>query len=873
MKFIVSFASFLFSFFLCQAQSIKGLITDDKKQPIPFATIYVEKLQTGTNSNIKGEYEILVKPGTYKLLFRSLGYKPVSRKVVVSNTSLAVNVELPTEVYQIKEVIIKKGSEDPAYPIMRKVIAWAPYHLNQVKHYKSDVYLKGTMVIDKIPGIVKNKVSVGQEGKTDKIKSGDVYLGESVNEIAFNAPDKYTLRVISSQTSFPNIGNDAITPTDFIKSSLYQPDFINGISPCSPDAFKYYHFVYEGYFEEDGFIIDKIRVELRRKSQQLFSGHLYIVEQYWSIQSADLFNEQFWGDVNISQLCSPVQSSAWLPVSYNFHVNFSLFGFKVQYRYASSVKYNEFEIDKNLTGPAVSDKAIVAESLSSKKDSLSIDEELRALLSKDKLSYRDMRKLMKASKQEQERIRPDTSKTLEIKTHEERTVDPDSKKRDSTYWSQNRAIPLTADEIKSYHKKDSVIQKAAADTAKAEAKKQKSGIVGKMISGFTVPKKKSSFTFRYNGLIKLNGISFNTVDGWIYKQSLHVNWNVDSVHNFWISPELKYGFNRKELMGYFTGGYNYAPTSSGRFTIDAGVNSVDFNQSEGIKVFENSVASLFFRRNYMKLFEKKYINLDNDIDLANGLRLNTSVNFEEMRKLKNHSDYSFFFRDQRDYTSNTPDNDFFIADQPLKNRSFTLSAGLEFTPQYHYRMDGHRKVMLWTKYPTFNLNYKGAISNVFKSDSRYHLVTGGVKQNIRLKYGASLDYDVQAGKFFDVGQIHFSEFKHFNTQPLPVTTSLFEHSYQLLDFYRYSTSQHYLEGHLHYQSQLLLLKYLPILSFTTWSENLYFNYLSTPILKNYTEFGYGLDNILFLVNIGVFTSFENGKYQSVGVRLSINFGR
>jgi hypothetical protein len=871
MKFAISIAIILFSVLSGQAQNIKGLITDDKKQPIPFATIFIEKLQTGTNSNIKGEYEISVKPGSYKLIYRSLGYKQVVREVVVGNTASTVNIELPTEVYQIKELVVKKGDEDPAYPIMRKVIAWAPYHLNQVKHYKSDVYLKGTMVIDKIPGILKDKVSVGSDGKTDKIKTGDVYLGESVNEIVFDAPQKYEQRVKSAQTSLPNIGNESVTPIDFIKSSLYQPDLMDCISPCSPEAFRYYKFVYEGYFEEGGFVINKIRVDPKRKSQQLFSGHLYIVEQYWSIQSADLFNEQFWGTLKVSQLCVPMQNSAWLPVSYNFHFTFSMFGFKAQYRYASSVKYNDIEIDKKLTGPVITNKAIVAGSLP-KRDSLSIDTELQDLLAKDKLSFRDMRKLMKASRREQAKINPDTVKSLEIKPLQKLTVDSDARKRDSSYWVQNRAIPLTAEELKSYHKKDSIVQKAASDTAKTAEKKRKQGIFGKVLSGFTVPSKKSSFSVRYDGLIDLGGISFNTVDGWAYKQSFHVNWKVDSIHNLWISPELKYAFNRKELMGYFSSGYNYAPGRNGVINLNGGVKSMDFNQSKGINSFENTVASLFFRRNYMKLFEGKYVNLNNQIDLANGLRLNTSVNFTEMRKLENHSNYSFFYRDQRDYTSNIPDNDFFIAEQPLKSRSFTFAAGLTFTPEYHYRMEGPKKVMVWSRFPTFNLNYKTAIAGVFDSNSKYHLVTGGVNQNIKLKYDASFDYGMQLGAFFNVDRIHFSEFKHFNTQQLPITLSNFEQSFQLLDFYRYSTSQRFIEGHVHYESQLLLLKYLPLLGFTRWSENLYFNYLSTPVLKNYTEFGYGLNNILLLANVGVFASFENGKYKSFGAKLSINFG-
>jgi len=872
MKLILTITFYVCLPFWSHAQGIKGTITDDKKVPIPFASIYIQNLQTGTNSNVKGEYEFTIKPGTYKVTFRSLGYKQVTREIVIKNIVEVLNVELPTEVYQIKEVIITKGDEDPAYPIMRKVIAWAPYHSAQVKHYKSDVYLKGTMLIDNIPSLIKNKVAVGGNGKYDKIKTGDVYLGESVNEILFNAPDKYAQHVKSSQSSFPNVGNDAVAPIDFIKSSLYQSNIVNCISPCAPEAFGYYKFIYEGYFEEGEYIINKIRVEPRRKSQQLFSGYLYIVDQYWSIQSADLLNEQFWGTLKISQLCVPLKQNAWLPVSYNFHFTFSMLGFKARYLYSSSVKYSDIKIDEKLTGPKIP-KTVVAEhtdSITGKKKA--IDSDLQTILSKDKLSFRDMRKLMKASRKEQRSINPDTVKSLEVKPRENYTIDPEAKKHDSLYWAQTRAIPLTNDELKSYHRKDSIIRKLSNDTTKADGKKHKSKLVRKILSGFSVPSNDSSLWFGYGGILKLGGISFNTVDGWLYKQSFNVSLRLDSTHSLWLSPELKYAFNRRELMGYFTSGLNYAPMKNGKFILAGGVNSLDFNQNNGIKAFENSVSSLFFRENYMKLYERKFLDVSNEIDLANGLKLNTAINFAEMRTLKNHSDFSFFYQNKRTYSPNIPDNDFFIFESPLKNSSFTMSADLTYTPEFHYLIEKHSKRMLWSKYPTFDLSYKTAINGVFQSDSKYHLIEGGVKQKINLKYGASLNYNFLFGSFFNVGRIHFSEFRHFNTQPLPVTLSTFEQSFQLLDFYKYSTSERFIEGHVHYETQLLLLKYLPFVGFTNWSENIYINYLSTPILKNHMEFGYGLNNIALLANLGIFTSFENGRYKSVGAKVSINFG-
>lgn len=862
----------LFAFCLSaniSAQGIKGKVLDEQNRPIPYATVYLEKLQSGTNSNVNGNYEMSAKPGKYKVIFRSLGYKQVEKEVIVENNFLILDVILPLEVYRIKEVVVKQSNEDPAYPIMRKVIAWAPYHLNQVRHYTSEVYLKGTFVVDNVPTLMKGKVGVSNNKTEVMLKTGDVYLDESLNEIKFDAPQTYKQRIKSSQSSFPNTGNMAFSPIDFIKSSLYQPDILGCISPLAPTAFSHYRFVYEGYVNEGEHVINKIRVEPKRKSQQLFSGHLYIVDNYWTIQSAELLNEQFWGSMSVRQLCSPIENDLWMPITYNFHFQFGMFGLKGQYRYSSSVKYTDVQIDKRMTGPVVPQ---LEKEDNAKPSTMPEDKDIQELMMKDKLSRRDMRKLVKASMKAQKQLNPDTAKSLMIKPKSSYTVDSAATHRDTIYWAQTRAIPLTADELKSYHRKDSIHIAAVKDTSQ-NSHKHKARLLQKTVLGFNLPSKDSSAWFKYNGFFNPANISFNTVDGWTFRQKGSVKINIDSIHALTISPEIKYGFNRKALMGVLHSNYEYLPNRNGLLTFSIGRQSTDYNQNSGISPFLNTVTSLFFRENYMKLFDNKFINLGNELNLANGLQWKASVRLSEYGALTNHSDYSFFFKNQKNYTSNVPDNAYFQSAQVSSGRNFVVSTGLTYTPEYYYYLTKRRKIMAHTKYPTFNLTYTQGIDGMLGSNSSFQLISGGIKHNVKLNPFSTFNYVIEAGKYFNVNNIHFSDFKHFNTQPLPVNTSGLQSSFQLLDYYKYNTSNFYLEGHLQYQSQLLILKYLPMLSKTMWSENLYFNYLNTPSLKHYTEMGYSIGNVLFMADLGVFTSFISGKYHSVGFKVSIGFDK
>jgi len=411
--------------------------------------------------------------------------------------------------------------------------------------------------------------------------------------------------------------------------------------------------------------------------------------------------------------------------------------------------------------------------------------------------------------------------------------------------------------------------KSANDTIPKKGKTKKLKPLNQVLFGYKWHTKDTLIEVKYHGLLNPKYLSFNTVDGWVYNQGFSIFLNIDSVHSLSLSPKVGYAFNRKAWIWNIDGHYQYAPMRRGQLYFNAGVFSSDFNQESGINKHINSIASLFFRRNYMKLFENRCYNLKNEIDLANGLQLSASARYFEPTVLENHSDYSFFYRKTRNYTSNVADSAYLLQTQNKNYKGFAVSLGLNYTPGSYYRIVKGVKIMEQFKYPTFSVNYTRGLNGVFSSNSSYRYIYGGINHDISLRNRASLSYMLTYGKFFDVDQIHFSEYKHFNTQPLPVMVGGFDRSFQLLDYYKYSTFDQYLEGHIHYKTQLLLLKRLPLISQRIWTENIYLNYLNTSSLNNYLELGYGLGNIWAIGNVGVFTSFENGKYRSVGVKVSI----
>jgi len=87
----MSFAS------LAQNYNIKGKITDSDGQPMVGATVALKSTIFGTVVNVNGEYSFNAKTtaGNYELAFRSVGYSPVTKKIVLGSASdLNVNVAM-----------------------------------------------------------------------------------------------------------------------------------------------------------------------------------------------------------------------------------------------------------------------------------------------------------------------------------------------------------------------------------------------------------------------------------------------------------------------------------------------------------------------------------------------------------------------------------------------------------------------------------------------------------------------------------------------------------------------------------------------------------------------------------------------------------
>ena len=857
-------------------QGIEGKVVDRDGQPVAYASIFIKELTRGTTSNSLGLFSLPLPPGDYTLFFRSLGYTEVIRNISVSNSMVNLEIVMPPQTYMIPEVRISATGEDPAYRVMRKAIGLANYHLNQVASYRAEIYIKGTAYFHKLPRAIARRIEVGDI----RVEEGRAYMLESFNDVTYRAPDKYDMRIIASQNTIPGYVN-SVNPMDYINASLYQPQIETFVSPLAPNAFFYYNFSFEGSFLQGTHMIDKIRVTPKRKSQQLCSGFLYIVEDLWCLHSTDLTINTIAGTLDLEQQYANVIVDAWLPVSHKLAVDVEIAGVQADVTYVSSLEYQETVLNPNL--PRSYFQPVMSPSTQKEKESDQADadeaepdedqEKIREIMEKEELSDRDMARLTRLMEKKTEEADTSSNK-LEVEGTAF-SIAPDAVVNDSSFWNERRPVPLTVEELNTLAVRDSIYGFGRGD-AKARRdsimqSRRRKARVRDFIIGHTFQSPRRTTRVVYGGLVDLSTLSYNTVDGLIYGQDISIDYRPTRKVAYRSNLVAGFAFARKAPDVVWNSNILYAAPVRAKISLNMRYKSDDFNMESGIPGLTNSAYTLFYRENYSRRFENMMATLEHRMDLATGLVFYATIDLARRRELTNISDFSFFFRDSKTFTENYPTD--MDAELPVFDDSKLLAGQvrLEYTKDYYYRLRNGRKQYFRSDYPTIYAIYRHAVPAEGNGWADYSLLYGGLRHEREVGLLSSLHYKIEGGVFLHNDQMHFSDYRHFKASPLLFDMIGFEETFLLLNHYRGSTRDYYVQAHGTFTTPYMVLKLLPWFSERLWNESVALSYLNTPDVPNHLQLGYSLNDIGFLFDIGIYTAFENWKYHGTALRFYLRF--
>ncbi|MBD8490236.1 carboxypeptidase-like regulatory domain-containing protein [Echinicola sp. CAU 1574] len=861
---ILVFFHFFMSVGLIEAQGIRGRVLSRDGDPLAYASVFIRNINDGIPTNQDGDFEYPLASGYYDIIVQHLGYKSVQKTVQINSGWVELKIELEPQMYALEEVEIKGGAEDPALTVMRKAISKAKFHRLQVEEYSMRVYIKGTGELTDAPFFLKKKL------KEEGIALNEAYTSESVSEITFKQPNEINERVISIRT---NGENNQTSPAPYIGASFYADKVNEVISPLSKSAFAYYRFKHEGTFFENGVLINKIRVTPRSRGEQVFEGHIYIIEDLWAIHSLKLKTSIMGFDVGVTQQYAPVEENVWMPLTHIYTFGGKFFGFEGNYKYLASTRDYQIKLNPDLV--------VETEILDEKVDDIPEqitgfdhkESAVKQIADAEQMSRKDFRKMINEYEKESLKERKDA----EVVAMRNYSVDSLAKERNQSYWDSIRPVKLTEKEILGYERDDSLAVVEAAKKSdvdsianKAKRKFNPLDIIGGGRYHFGNGRS-AGFSTNWTK------ISFNTVEGFkLGFSGFYRKVSKDSIsgqENSWrIKPEIRYGFSSNKLYGMvdFSKSWSRDRTKL-TYGISGGNYIYQYNASNPISEQVNALYSLFFRQNYMKLFNQKFVKIYLSHIPHDAFTYSLSLSYEDRGVLQNQSNYSFYNKPERTYTSNIPNNEEALASSFESNEALIADVSVNWRPGLKYYVRNGKKYPLYGGAPLISFLYRKGIPNagLMGNAADFDQLELGIKHDFQFGVSGKLDFNIKAGAFLNDGQVYFMDFKHFGGNRTIFSNMGTVNNYRFLDYYQYSTRGNYISGIVHYQFRKFLFTQLPMLRFSGIRENVFFNYLKTEYSPHYWEVGYSLDNLFRVFRVEMGAGFEGGEYLRGGVRLGI----
>lgn len=764
---------------------IKGKIFDKDNNPLAYVSVSIDGSYQNTSSNVKGEYLIdVAKEGGYTLVFTMLGYKTQYQYVQVNTLPYTLDVKLEDEIYQIEQIEIT-SSENPANRIIRQAIKNKKINSSKQDKYTADFYSKGFFKVEEVP-----KKIFGMKIESDNLDSlgnGIIYLSETVSKITVQKPNKLKEHIIASRVSGESNGFSFNTAEE-TDVDLYENYVDFGamlVSPIADNAFKYYKYnLVDFFYDQYQNIVYRIDVQPKRDIDPVFEGTIYIVEDQYAIYGAEL---------NVK-------------------------GYRINQEIIENLKLTQqFEYNKK-------DNRRV-------KTSQIFD----VMASIFKIKLRGTFSYVFSNYNFVDTFEKNTF------TAEKRSFEKDANKKDELYWQTKRPIPLTEEETIDYIKKDSISLIKQSKTYLDSIDKRSNRFEPLSIfTGYSYNNTYKGYGIRYDGI---SDVTFNTVQGWTFQTALkYSKQNKEKGSLFTTSVNFNYGLAEDRLRFWINVNYRFNKINYATVSLSAGVKAVQYNSYEPISPLVNSISTLFFKDNYMKLYNKEFVKIGYQQQFVAGLKLHTDFEYANRKALQNNTHHSII-KYSKPYTSNNPLDKYNDAIAFSENSIFKTNIALEYNFVQQYISRPNERIYIDSeKYPQIRLLYQKGFANSSSVNYDYLEFKSKYQRNFANK--GTLGTTFKMGKFFNNQEMLFVDYKHFNGNQTHYNSEGWVlNNFNLLPYYSRSTNDSFAELHTEYHLDGFLTNRIPLFNKLRWNLVAGYHLLSTPNYKPYQEFSIGLNNI------------------------------
>jgi len=798
--------------FPAQATRVHGKVFDSRGFLLPFSSILVKGTTKGATANAQGEYALDLEPGDHIIAAQHVGYQTEERQVHVGQDPVELNIVLKEQVLSMDTISIRAGGEDPAYAIIREAIKKRPEYHKIRTRYGCDVYTKGQINLMSYPkSILGQRVDFG-DGDTSKKKM--IYLSETQARFTAEPPDKQKTEVISTKVSGQSDGFGFSAPQviDFYDNNVNLTRGLNPrgfVSPIADGALQFYRYKYMGAFFENGRQVNRIQVIPKRDYEPLFAGYINITENDWHIHSLQLEltkNSQleFLNKLKLEMIFFPVQGDLWMAQSQTLYPVVTFMGFNGN-GYFTSI-FSNYVIEPELQ---------------------------KGFFDRTLVHY-----------------------------------DPLSNKRDSTWWSLNRPIPLMPEEVADYRRKDS-LEHTRQDPHVLDSLdhiQNRLTPVGLLFNGQTLSRRSRKASFRYDPLFK--AISFNTVEGWSLQMAGSWEKELAAHKKLTIDPVLRYGIHNGHFNPYLSASYRFGKFNDRELTVAGGSRIYQFNNENPIPQVLNTFTTLLDGHNWMKFYEARVFSVNYDHATGKGFTFRVGLSWQHRMPIEN-TDSSSYWGSSSHRERLTPNWPVEITTENIPvHDALLFSAQVNWRPGSRYVELPDRRFNVGSKFPLFGLQYVRGLK-MLGSDVSYDRWKLTMQQNINLRLAGEFRYAAETGGFLSKASLQTPDYIHF-TGNLTRKAGPYLNTFQLLPYYERSGvydlyaaihAEHHFNGSLTNKIPFVKRLNLRLIAGT----NMIWTGKNDPYIEVFT----GLDNVLKILRFDYVWAWDKHGAYAQGIRIGI----
>lgn len=631
------------------------------------------------------------------------------------------------------------------------------------------------------------------------------YMSESYNELHYTAPNIYDQKVVSEYGTIPN-GKFQAEILEYFQLNVYAGSMVGErlMSPLSEYARKYYTYTMDSVFYRNDLLSYKIRFIPKSKSDRLIGGYMIVTDGVWTVREI-----RFSGHAelllfeNLIRMGEVGASDELLPRVFECRVDFKFLGNEMFGDYLTVYDY------KNI--------------------------------------------VLRDSTQQVGKVKTyDLSNSFTLK------CDTNAWKKGRSYIDSIRPVPLDRDEWRVYYLWEDRRAKDTVDVTKERSSRFLKTTQNVFFSdlSFDLPKLGK---LKSSPIINPFLLSYSKSKGFSWRQDLGLSKNLPRGRSLSVGCRLGYNFTFKEFYWNLSTDWNYCPEKLGKVYVGIGNGQRIYSSEmlDGIRALPDSLVN--FNQINLGYFKNLRLETYHSREIVNGLKLQVGVILNRRKAL-----------DLPKYAQEGVD-----LQVPSKYRklfqsvygSFAPRVKLEWTPGQYYYMNGNRKIPLYSRFPTFVLDYERGLGGILKNSCKYERLEFDMHQQITLKELERISYRVGIGGFTNRQNLYFVDFIYFRRNNLPVGwNDEIGGMFHLLNGGWYNSSRMYLRGHITYDAPFIFFKHLMKYTRYIQKEKIYGGILVMPHLIPYMELGYGIGTHIF--DFGLFVGTEQFRDVKFGCKFT-----